>query len=59
MTFHLERLGSGKEYTIEIWSDGSPMKAVCIIPTHAVGKDEAERLAKKMLDAVNREKESL
>jgi hypothetical protein len=59
MTFHLERSGSGLEYTLEIWSDGPPMKALCFIPTHAFGKEEAERLAKKMLAAVNREKESL
>ena len=56
MTYHLERSGSGPEYTLEIWSDGPPMKPVCIIPTHAVGKEEAERLAKKMLAAVNEEK---
>ena len=53
MTYHLEKSGSGPEYTLEIWSDGPPMKAVCIIPTHAVGKEEAERLAEVMLHAVN------
>lgn len=55
MTYHLERSGSGQEYTIEMWSDGPPMKPVWFMPTYAVGKDEAERLAKLMLEAVNNE----
>ena len=53
MTYHLEKSGSGQEYTLEIWSDGPPMKPLCLIPTHAVGKEEAERLAEVMLQAVN------
>jgi len=58
--YRIERSGSGREYTIEIWKwpTGRPARCVCLLPADAERKADAERLAAILVLAANKAEET-